>query len=134
MKCYKCMLDQLRKRLFPSLLIKYSLIAVSAWKIISKDTIFSCGYKPDIFLFSLQEAKKLIAFTFGVVSHQVADITWHSLGIDQGFLQTMGKVNFHGLFSAAHPVGDVGGDMVSMFEGDLQEVFRSETWYGTAKF
>ena len=31
-------------------------------------------------------------FLFGVVSHQVADILWHSLGIDQGFLVTMGKV------------------------------------------
>ena len=41
----------------------------------------------------------------------------------------MGKVNFHGSFSAAHPVGDVGGDMVSNFEGDLQDVFSNDSWY-----
>jgi hypothetical protein len=32
----------------------------------------------------------------------MADVTWHSLGIDQGFLATMGDVNFHGSFDAAH--------------------------------
>ena len=63
------------------------------------------------------------------MSHQVADITWHSLGIDQGFLRIMGNLNFHGSFSTAHPLGDVGGDMVSMFEGDLQDISLSETWY-----
>ena len=74
-------------------------------------------------------AEKLIAFTFGVVSHQVADISWHSLGIDQGFLRIMANLNFHGSFSTAHPLGDAGGDMVSMFEGDLQDISLSETWY-----
>ena len=31
-------------------------------------------------------------FLLGVVQHQVADVSWHSLGVDQGFLQTMGQV------------------------------------------
>lgn len=44
----------------------------------------------------------------------MADITWHSLGIDQGFLRIMANVNFHGSFSTAHPLGDAGGDMVSL--------------------
>ena len=66
----------------------------------------------------------------------MADVTWHSLGIEQGFLAAMGdvnficffsffqavcenislfyflihkKVNFHGSFDAAHGVGDFGG-------------------------
>ena len=65
---------------------------------------------------------------FGFVSHQVADITWHSLGIDQGFLRTMGDVNFHGVFSAAHSVGDAGGDMISQFEGDDLVISKSK-WY-----
>ena len=78
----------------------------------------------------LQETEKLVAFTFGFVSHQVADVTWHSLGIDQGFLTTMADVNFYGSFSAAHSVGDPGGDMVVSFEGDTKHVplgFRD--WY-----
>jgi glycosylphosphatidylinositol phospholipase D len=67
---------------------------------------------------------------FGFVSHQVADVTWHSLGIQQGFLQTMDKVNFHGSFSAAHTVGDPGGDMVNTFEGDTEGVpFSLREWY-----
>ena len=40
----------------------------------------------------LQATEKLVVFLFGIVSHQVADILWHSLGIDQGFLATMGNV------------------------------------------
>ena len=50
----------------------------------------------------------MVAFTLGFVSHQVADVTWDSLGIEQGFLTTMGDVNFFGSFSAAHSVGDPG--------------------------
>ena len=35
----------------------------------------------------------MIAFMLGFVSHQVADITWHSLGIRQGFIRTMAAVS-----------------------------------------
>lgn len=40
----------------------------------------------------LQDTEKLVVFLFGFVTHQVADVPWHSLGIAQGFLDTMGKV------------------------------------------
>lgn len=77
-----------------------------------------------------QETEKLVAFTLGFVSHQVADVTWHSLGITQGFLTTMGDVNFFGSFSAAHPVGDIGGDMVASFEGDTSQLPSGfKEWY-----
>lgn len=36
-----------------------------------------------------------MAFLFGVASHMVADISWHSLGIDQGFLKAMGEVSLY---------------------------------------
>lgn len=81
-----------------------------------------CTYWTKQTLFTLQETEKLVAFTLGFVSHQVADITWHSLGIKQGFLTTMGDVNFFGSFLAAHPVGDIGGDMVASFEGDTSQL------------
>ena len=74
------------------------------------------------FLTYLQDTEKLVAFTLGFVSHQVADVTWHSLGIDQGFLTTMGDVNFFGSFPAAHSIGDPGGDMVVSFEGDTRQI------------
>ncbi len=40
-----------------------------------------------------QETQKFVVFLLGVVSHQVSDISWHSLGIDQGFIRTMSKVS-----------------------------------------
>jgi len=34
-----------------------------------------------------------VVFLLGVVQHQVADVSWHSLqGLDQGFLRTMAQV------------------------------------------
>uniref|UniRef100_A0A669P4I3 Phosphatidylinositol-glycan-specific phospholipase D n=1 Tax=Phasianus colchicus TaxID=9054 RepID=A0A669P4I3_PHACC len=55
-----------------------------------------------------EATEKLVAFLFGVASHMVADVSWHSLGIDQGFLKAMGEVDFHGSYSEAHSVGDFG--------------------------
>lgn len=53
---------------------------------------------------------------------------WHSLGIEQGFLTTMANLNFYGSFSTAQPISGIGGDMVSIFEGDLQDI-SEKTWY-----
>lgn len=36
-----------------------------------------------------------MAFLFGIASHMVADVSWHSLGIDQGFLKAMGEVSLY---------------------------------------
>jgi len=44
------------------------------------------------FFVTIQWTEKLVVFLLGVVQHQVADVSWHSLGIDQGFLQTMAQV------------------------------------------
>ena len=40
-----------------------------------------------------EATEMLVAFSLGFVSHQVADVLWHSLGIQQGFLSTMGYVS-----------------------------------------
>ncbi len=76
-----------------------------------------------------KDALNLIAFTLGFASHQIADVTWHSLGIAQGFLSAMGFVDFHGSFDAAHSVGDVGGDVVNQFELDLKYISDLGNWY-----
>ncbi|XP_018419287.1 PREDICTED: phosphatidylinositol-glycan-specific phospholipase D [Nanorana parkeri] len=74
-----------------------------------------------------QRAQKLVAFLFGIASHQVADVSWHSLHIDQGFLRAMAAIDFHGSYSEAHPVGDFGGDVVSQFELDFN--YLESKWY-----
>jgi hypothetical protein len=57
--------------------------------------VFTLGYtvnKVKHFLpFSNNMPKKIFAFK----SHQIADVTWHSLGVDEGFLSAMGFVKFH---------------------------------------
>ncbi|XP_021363749.1 phosphatidylinositol-glycan-specific phospholipase D-like isoform X2 [Mizuhopecten yessoensis] len=63
--------------------------------------------------------EKLVAFMFGFVSHQVADIVWHSLGVDQGFITTMGMENFHGSYTNAHTAADFGGDVMNLFDMDV---------------
>jgi len=73
--------------------------------------------------------EKLVVFMFGIVSHQVADIVWHSLGIDQGFLRTMGDINFHGSFDLAHSAGDLGGDVLTAYEMNLTYVPLVQGWY-----
>ncbi|KAL4235881.1 Glycosylphosphatidylinositol specific phospholipase D1 [Mactra antiquata] len=73
--------------------------------------------------------EKLVVFTFGIVSHQVADILWHNLGIQQGFLQSMANINYNGHFDEAHPVGDFGGDILTDYEMDLDYIPLDQGWY-----
>ncbi|XP_066208870.1 phosphatidylinositol-glycan-specific phospholipase D isoform X1 [Saccopteryx leptura] len=74
-----------------------------------------------------KDTEKLVAFLFGVTSHMVADVSWHSLGIEQGFLRTMAAIDFHGSYSEAHPAGDFGGDVLSQFEFNFN--YLSRHWY-----
>ncbi|XP_053791307.1 phosphatidylinositol-glycan-specific phospholipase D isoform X2 [Vidua chalybeata] len=78
-----------------------------------------------------EATEKLVAFLFGIASHIVADVSWHSLGIDQGFLKAMGEIDFHGSYSEAHSVGDFGGDVVSQFELDFS--YLASSWYVPVK-
>ncbi|XP_032545506.1 phosphatidylinositol-glycan-specific phospholipase D isoform X3 [Chiroxiphia lanceolata] len=78
-----------------------------------------------------EATEKLVAFLFGIASHMVADISWHSLGIDQGFLKAMGEIDFHGSYSEAHSAGDFGGDVVSHFELDFS--YLASNWYVPVK-
>ncbi|XP_018773829.3 phosphatidylinositol-glycan-specific phospholipase D isoform X5 [Serinus canaria] len=78
-----------------------------------------------------EATEKLVAFLFGIASHMVADVSWHSLGIDQGFLKAMGEIDFRGSYSEAHSVGDFGGDVVSQFELDFS--YLASSWYVPVK-
>ncbi|KFQ72995.1 Phosphatidylinositol-glycan-specific phospholipase D [Phoenicopterus ruber ruber] len=78
-----------------------------------------------------EATEKLVAFLFGIASHMVSDVSWHSLGIDQGFLKAMGEIDFRGSYSEAHSVGDFGGDVLSQFELDFS--YLASNWYVPVK-
>ncbi|XP_066480549.1 phosphatidylinositol-glycan-specific phospholipase D [Tiliqua scincoides] len=75
--------------------------------------------------------EKLVAFLFGIASHMVADVSWHSLGVEQGFLHAMAAMDFHGSYSEAHTAGDFGGDVLSQFELDFN--YLETSWYVPVK-
>ncbi|XP_025030992.1 phosphatidylinositol-glycan-specific phospholipase D [Python bivittatus] len=78
-----------------------------------------------------EATEKLVAFLFGIASHMVADVSWHSLGIEQGFLRAMAAIDFHGSYSEAHSAGDFGGDVLSQFE--LNFDYLKSSWYVPVK-
>ncbi|MEE6464798.1 hypothetical protein FKM82_006356 [Ascaphus truei] len=74
-------------------------------------------------------AQRLVAFLFGIASHMVSDVTWHSLDIDQGFLSTMGAVSIYiDLGQKVCTLSCVtGGDVLSQFELDFD--YLQTKWY-----
>lgn len=70
----------------------------------------------------------LEAFLLGIMTHQIADISWHSLGINQGLLRAMVDSEFNGDYDSAHSILDIGGDMIflsRLLPQEVQEVTRS---------
>ena len=54
-----------------------------------------------------------VAFLFGLISHQVADISWHSMeGLQDGFISALSVLAFHDDWGAAHSYADVADDMI----------------------
>ena len=69
-----------------------------------------------------------MAFLFGIISHQVADISWHSMeGLKDGYLSVLANTAFHGDFGAAHGYGDVADDMIGVFEWNVTSY--AYEWY-----
>lgn len=58
------------------------------------------------------EANQLKSFIYGVLTHQVADVSWHSLGVKQGLLEMLSEMEFQGDLDKAHSILDTGGDMI----------------------
>ncbi|KAK9321686.1 zinc dependent phospholipase C-domain-containing protein [Lipomyces orientalis] len=56
----------------------------------------------------------LRTFLFGVLTHQIADVSWHSLGVDQGLLMAMAIREFNEDYTTAHSTLDTGGDIIMM--------------------
>lgn len=51
---------------------------------------------------SMYNRLALKAFLFGAFTHQVADVSWHSLGMQQGLLSMLAANEFDGNVSLAH--------------------------------
>ena len=44
-----------------------------------------------------EDAERLIAFILGLTSHQMADVSWHSLeGLKDGMITMLSKTSFNG--------------------------------------
>ncbi|KAJ2777564.1 hypothetical protein H4R18_005086, partial [Coemansia javaensis] len=67
-----------------------------------------------------ERGEQLVAFLFGVASHQVADEQWHSLsGLREGIMRVLAASTFGGDYARAHDVLDVGGDFALAHMSDL---------------
>ncbi|OLY85049.1 Phosphatidylinositol-glycan-specific phospholipase D [Smittium mucronatum] len=55
------------------------------------------------------EAQKIISFLYGIASHQVADESWHSINMKDGFMNVVDELEFNNKESS-HSILDVGGD------------------------
>jgi len=75
-----------------------------------------------------QQARELVSFLMGVLSHQVADVLWHSLGIEQGLIRAMANVNFHGEYDPSHAVADNLDDSIIYFDMSLKSQNRLKPW------
>ncbi|VDI05751.1 glycosylphosphatidylinositol phospholipase D [Mytilus galloprovincialis] len=77
-----------------------------------------------------EATEKLVVFLLGIMSHQVSDVVWHSLGIEQGFIPTLAAVDFHGNYSLAHEAADLGGDVISVWDMEVfEDLDPTEDWY-----
>ena len=62
------------------------------------------------------DAERLVSFLFGVISHSIADVSWHSLYMNEGFIDAMRFLDFGGNYDNAHMAADFGGDfLISRF-------------------
>ncbi|OMH81054.1 Calmodulin [Zancudomyces culisetae] len=69
-----------------------------------------------------QAAEKLIAFIFGVSSHQVADELWHSIHMGEGLLDVLSKTEYKGRESQGHTLLDVGTDFYMRYIDELSYI------------
>ncbi|KAF8985810.1 Glycosylphosphatidylinositol specific phospholipase D1 [Entomortierella lignicola] len=55
----------------------------------------------------------IIGFLFGIVSHSLSDLSWHSLqGLQEGFIRAQAAAAFGGDYATSHNIADEGGDYI----------------------
>ncbi|KAJ1968963.1 hypothetical protein IWQ62_000926 [Dispira parvispora] len=73
--------------------------------------------------FSDKRRKKLIAFMFGVVSHDIADILWHGLNNkEEGFIRAISFGSMDGQYDLAHSFTDAGAEAVIKHSTDMSYI------------
>ena len=82
------------------------------------------------------ELMKFKAFIYGIFTHQVADVSWHSLrGSHQGLLPFLAAAEFNGSVSDAHTFLDTAGDFIllpKMFSNlETADQDKLEEYYNT---
>ncbi|OWB76106.1 hypothetical protein B5S32_g255 [[Candida] boidinii] len=63
-----------------------------------------------------RQALQLKAFIYGIFTHQIADVSWHSLHSFQGLLDELAIVDFEGDVQSAHTFLDTGGDFILLYK------------------
>lgn len=63
-----------------------------------------------------EKSLQLKAFIYGIFTHQIADVSWHSLHSFQGLLEELAVVDFEGDTQLAHSFLDTGGDFVLLYK------------------
>lgn len=78
-----------------------------------------------------EDAENLFAFILGITSHQVADVSWHSLsGLKDGMIEMLSQTTFDGDFGAAHNYADFVGDIIGIMEWNTSYI---DQWYVPTK-
>ncbi|RKP33799.1 hypothetical protein BJ085DRAFT_35199 [Dimargaris cristalligena] len=73
--------------------------------------------------FDDKRRKKLIAFLFGVASHDVADILWHGLNNQrEGFIRAISFGNMDGQYDLAHTLTDTGAEFILRHSLDMSHI------------
>ncbi|CAO3600079.1 unnamed protein product [Absidia cylindrospora] len=69
----------------------------------------------------------LVVFIFAIMSHDVADVKWHSLnGLEDYFIKVMAEMEFDGNYQTAHTVADTGAEFTLQHASRLG--YLNETW------
>ncbi|KAG0688796.1 hypothetical protein C6P40_000530 [Pichia californica] len=68
---------------------------------------------------------KLKSFIYGVFTHQVTDVAWHSLQSDQGLMKMISEVEFGGDYQKAHDYLDTIGDFIHLNK-EFQNLFDDD--------
>ncbi|KAI9490285.1 hypothetical protein BDB00DRAFT_560866 [Zychaea mexicana] len=70
----------------------------------------------------------LVSFIFAIMSHDVADVRWHSLqGLKDYFIEAMAHMDFGGDYSKAHTAADTGAEFTLQHSTRLNYI--NATWH-----
>ncbi|CAO3622483.1 unnamed protein product [Cunninghamella blakesleeana] len=74
-----------------------------------------------------QHIKGVVVFIFSIMSHDIADVKWHSLNnLENYFIQAMAQLDFDGDFQTAHTVADTGAEFVLRHSTNLD--YLNQKW------